>query len=652
MRKLAQLLPCPGPVWGAYPMRAADDLAPHRRALRLIPALAQCARVAQAALVHAAAWRVLDAPARARTLRSLRRALRRDGLQGAALHQALGVVSGVAAEVLQQAPRMPQYMAAAALLDNRLAEMATGEGKTLAIGMAAAVAALAGIPVHVVTANEYLAVRDAASLAPLFETLGLHAVALCQATTDESRRVAYAQPIVYATAKELAFDFLRDRQALADRQTLEHAAADLAGHPGTKPLLRGLCMALLDEADSILLDEADVPLILSRSVPQAARRVFLWQAVAMARQLEDGRDYRLSPADRVATLSAAGEQRLCELARDLGGPWQRTRYRRDAVSLALAGLHLYQRNMHYVVRDGAIELLDEVTGRVATGRVWSRGLHTIVALKEGLRPPAETETVAQTTFQRFFQRYWRLCGISGTLRDARAELRAVYGAGVVPIPLHLPCRRQDLPPRRFASAQALFDALPDRVAALRTAGRPVLIGTDSVSDSERVSSLLAERAIAHQVLNALVDAEEAAIIALAGRAGQVTVATRMAGRGTDITLDEAARHAGGLHVLSCQRNSSRRLDRQLAGRAGRHGDPGSAEIWACDGASGVAAARLWTGLSHNAAGRAMPLPAWLVLAPRRWSQWQEDRRRTQVRRHLLQQDLQWERRLAFAGARG
>jgi preprotein translocase subunit SecA len=413
--------------------------------------------------------------------------------------------------------------------------------------------------------------------------------------------------------------------------------------------MRGLCMALLDEADSILLDEAEVPLILSRAAPQAARRAFLWQALALARRLDEGRDFVLHRADRVATLTPAGEERVATLANGLGGPWQRPRYRREAVHVALVGLHACRRDEHYLVRDGRIDLLDEVTGRVAVGRFWSRGLHTVVALKEGLAAPTETETVAQTTFQRFFQRYWRLGGISGTLCEARAELREVYGASIVRIPLHRPCIRQMLPLRRFEGANAMFDAVVERVAALQAEGRPVLVGTDSVADSQRVSERLGCHGIEHRVLNALQDADEATIVAEAGRSGRVTVATRMAGRGTDIELDEAARAAGGLHVISCQNNTSRRLDRQLAGRAGRQGDPGSTETWLLPRTFSPRAVRsvdtinAWTPSTH------IDRSQWLALLHRRWIQWREERRRAAVRRHLLEQDVHWERRLSFAG---
>ena len=629
--ELARVLPLPGPVWGSYPLRPPGDTAPPRRQFRWRSGLAMCRRASLASAAHEQAWKHLDQGARAKALAVLCGELRHHGLLPHPTAHALGIVCACATETLGLTPRPTQRLAAAALLDNRMAEMATGEGKTLAIALAAAVAALAGIAVHVVTANEYLAQRDAAWLAPFFNALGLRATAFSGADTDDAKRAVYQHDIVYATAKDLAFDFLRDRQTLQGMQALERVAADVAGQRGPAPLMRGLCMALLDEADSILLDEAEVPLILSRSVPHAARRAFLWQALALARRMEVQRDFILHLSEHSVVLTAVGEERLAGMAEGLGGPWQRPSYRREAVVVALAGLHAFHRNHEYVVRDGAIELLDGITGRVARGRVWSRGLHTVVALKEGLNPPAETETVAQTTFQRFFQRYWRLCGISGTLKEASAELYAVYGSRVLAIPLHRPCLRRELPSRRFSSTGAMFAEAAMRIGALQALGRPVLIGTGSVAESLQLSLRLDIQGIEHRVLNALNDAQEAAIVGAAGRARQVTVATRMAGRGTDIELDDDARSAGGLHVLCLQRNGSRRLDRQLAGRAGRHGDPGSTEAWSVMPPSRSA------------------LDALLARAPTRLAQWAEERKRAMVRRNLLEQDLHWEQRLSFAG---
>lgn len=651
MPDLAHLLPAPGPVWGPYPLRGDAELASPWRGLRWRSAIQRCRAIAFASTAHAHAWCATAPAQRPAALGTLRRQLRRQGLCPATLAKALGVASACASEVLGLTPRPTQLLAACALLENHMAEMATGEGKTLAIAMAAAVAALAGMPVHVVTANDYLARRDAQQMAPVFGALGLRVAALADAGMDpQARRHAYRQDIVYATARDLAFDFLRDRQALGPHSLYHQTAERLgASAPVAPPLLQGLCMALLDEADSILLDEAEVPLILSRAAPHAARRAFLWQALALARRLVAPQHFTLQPRDRTAVLTEAGEAQLTQLAAALDGPWRRPRYRREAVVTALAALHVFERDTHYLVREGAIELLDEVTGRVAQGRVWSRGLHTLVALKEGLSPPPETETVAQTTFQRFFQRYWRLCGISGTLHEARTELHAVYGMQVVAIPLHRRSQRRVLPTRLFVDRTALFDAAVHRVCALHAQGRPVLLGTDSVADSHQLSDRLAAAGIAHRVLNALHDSQEADIIAEAGQAGRVTVATRMAGRGTDIEPDAAALAAGGLHVLSCQHNPSRRLDRQLAGRAARHGDPGSHEHWLVQdtalgsGMSALATAASWPAVSDGRLG------GWLLDAGLRLAQWQEDRRRALMRRQLMQQDLDWERRLAFAG---
>ena len=653
MMPLHRLLPRPGPVWGATPQRPAQDTAPPWRGLagllRGLCGLRGLQPLAQAARRHAAAAPAPGSAEHAAALATLRARLHREGMPRALLAQALGSAAHAAEHELGVSPRDNQLLAALALLDQRLAEVPTGEGKTLAIALAAAVAALAGVPVHVVTANDYLAARDAARLRPLYAALGLTVAARPGAADDAARRAVYAQDVVYATAKDLAFDHLRDREAGAGRSGFDRAAAALGARASAPPVMRGLCLALLDEADSILLDDAELPLILSRPAPQAARRAFLWQALALARRLEPGRDFTHHAADRVVRLSAAGQETVAAAAAGLSGPWQRPRYAREAVHSALAALHTYRRNEHYVVRDGAVEVLDEVTGRVAPGRVWSRGLHTLLAMKEGLRPPDETETLARTSFQRFFQRYWRLGGTSGTLWEARAELRAVYGLVVCRIAAHRPCRRSTLPSRGFVDPQALFDAAAARAAALAGQGRPVLIGTDSVADSRRLATALRTRGCAHQVLNALNDAEEAAIVAAAGAAGRVTVATRMAGRGTDIEPDAAALAAGGLHVLSCQHNPSRRHDRQLAGRAGRRGEPGSAESWFSVPAPAQAA--------PAAADTDRRWPQSLLILfralgarlARRGAQRCEESRRAALRHSLMRQDDEWASRLSFAG---
>ncbi|MCB2044399.1 MAG: prepilin peptidase, partial [Rhodoferax sp.] len=353
---LVHLLPAPGPMWGPYPQRGDADKAPPARGLAWRAALGRYRALARAAAPHAAQWQALPAPQRPAALAALRTELRRQGLCAGTTARALGVVSACAVDALGLQARATQLMAAGALLDNHMAEMATGEGKTLAIAMAAAVAGLAGMRVHVVTANDYLARRDAHQMASLFAALGLRVAALADAGMDaQARRAAYRHDIVYATAKDLAFDFLRDRQALGAHHRYHHAARGLGAAAAAPPaLMQGLCMALLDEADSILLDEADVPLILSQAAPHAARRAFLWQALALARKLDAPQHFTVRPRDRHAALTAAGEARLAELASALDGPWRRPRYRREAVVTALAALHVFERDTHYLVRDGAI----------------------------------------------------------------------------------------------------------------------------------------------------------------------------------------------------------------------------------------------------------------------------------------------------------
>ncbi len=653
---IARALPVPGPVWGACPERDDSDNPPPRAA-GWRGGAAGCRRVAAAAAGQVAAWQALAPAAKPAALSALAAGLRRDGLRGESLAGALGAVAATAAATLGQQPYATQLFAAAALLDNRMAEMATGEGKTLAIALAAAVAALAGMPVHVITANDYLAGRDAGQLAPFYAALGLTSAHLAPDQPPDAKRATYRRDIVYATAKELAFDYLRDRLAVGPLHDVERAAAGLGGGSAAPaPAMRGLCMALLDEADSILLDEAEVPLILSRAAPHAARRAFLWQALAVARTLQAEADFVLQGAERRVELTAAGDARLAESTGRLGGPWRRSRWRREVMATALAGLHLFHRDTHYLVRDDRVELLDEVTGRTAAGRVWSRGLQTIVEMKEGLPPSPETETLTQITFQRFFRRYWRLGGISGTLREARAELRRVYGATVVQVPLNRPGRRVDLPPCLFADEPARLAAACARVRALQAAGRPVLVGTDSVGDSHAFGEVLQRAGVAHRVLNALQDTNEAEIVAQAGHAGRITVATRMAGRGTDIALDDAAREAGGLHVLSLQHNPSRRLDRQLAGRAARHGDPGSAESWLLKTYSTLSGHRggpmlgAWIRRSAFLGDAGVRLHRSIVLrGVVRWTQWREERRRAAVRALLLRQHQESQRRLSFAG---
>jgi len=641
---LSSRMPLPGLVWGSYPERREPPQVrwPWARA----PYPRQVAAVRRVAVE----WRGLDEAAFAARLRTLRAHIGRDGLTPRHSVEALAVAVEAARRGLGLEAYDTQIHAALIMLDNRLAEMATGEGKTLAAALAASVGALAGTPVHVLTANDYLVERDATRLAPLYNCLGLHAGFVTGPMGEAERRDAYAAPICYVTAREVVFDYLRDGQRRG------FLRADLqrrnASRGRGEALLRGLCMALVDEADSLLIDEAMTPLILSRQVRGGAARALTWQAWALAGELVAGQDFTPVAAAMRVTLTPEGGSRLAALSAALGGRWRSRRLREEVVCTALAARHVYRRDVHYLVRDGQVEIVDEVSGRAAPGRVWSRGLHTFVELKEGCRPTPDTETLAQITYQRFFPRYHRLGGMSGTLREARGELREIYGVDVVCVPSRRPNSRKSLACRIYDTRRALWGAVTGRVSECRAAGRPVLIGTSSVAESESLSVCLTAAGIPHTLLNARLDADEAAIVACAGESGQVTVATNMAGRGTDIPLAAGVAAAGGLHVLNCQFTASRRIDRQLEGRSARQGDPGSAERWISldtprvGEVDGLQALIRWAGQGSD--GRIGLRPR-LLDALLGLSQWRQSRRERRARRALLEADREWERGLSFGG---
>ncbi len=652
----AVALPRPGPLLGDYPLRSAATVASDGLPWWRLPTLAAApvarppARLA-AIRQQQARWAGLtDLELRAH-LRRLRARLARDGLGSAHRIRALGCVSAVAQRALGRDPYDTQLQCADALLDDHLVEMATGEGKTLAAALAAAVAALAGVPVHVMTANDYLAARDAAQLAPFFQALGLRTGVVLGSTAADDRHAAYACDLTYATAREIAFDHLRDRTCLvAEGSRLQRCAARLAGAPVPPLRLRGLCMAIVDEADSLLIDEATLPLVLAETQDDPLHRASCFQALLLARRFVLGEEVQLDADGLGVRWSEAGAARLESLASGLGGAWLHRRHRQDLVGSALVALHGLQRDRHYLVREDRIALLDGVTGRTAPGRVWSRGLQTLVELKEGCPVTPPTRTSAQTSYQRFFQGYLRLSGISGTLAECRRELQAVYGRRIVAVPLRCPSRRAGLPPRLFATGQARADAVTARVQDLQVQGRPVLIGVDTVDAACMLSERLQAAGIAHQVLDARHDADEAAIVAFAGQPGAVTVATRMAGRGTDIALGAGVADRGGLHVLCCQDNPSARLDRQLVGRAARQGDPGSAEVWhALDvsiwqsGGPSVG----WLRRRQQETSGVLQVPASLVRAWIGWLQRAHEQQGMRQRRRLLEQDRTWQTQLDF-----
>lgn len=561
----------------------------------------------------------------AQRLRTLRALLGRDGFTEDLLVETFALIVLACRRHLGMAPYDSQLIAARIMLRRELAEMATGEGKTLSAGIAAAAAALAGVPVHVVTANDYLVQRDAALMRPLYRGLGLTVGAVAQPMDHARRRAAYGCDIAYCTARELAFDYLRDGLQ--------------AG--GSGRLLRGLCMAIIDEADAILLDEARVPLVLSRVRPQGAGDAYQ-QAWQLAEKMAPPRHFRIDRPTGNIVLEPAGVALLRGHDASGCGP---LRHREHLVRMALTARHQLHCGRQYHVRDGVVVIIDETTGRNAQGRAWSDGLQQMVEIKEGCAVTPLTETLSQITYQRFFSRYLWLSGMSGTLTEARAELARVYGLQVCQVPLHRPSRRILGESRVFADAGAQWREVSRRAGALRAAGRAVLIGTDSVSDSEALSRQLTELGLPHAVLNARQDRHEAEIIGAAGRPGAITVATNMAGRGTDIGLAGKVAECGGLHVISCQQNAARRIDRQLIGRCARQGDPGSAEKFiALDGR--LLSRSLLARLARRTRGRQAAMLGRLAL---RLAQQREERRQARERARLWTMDREMSGWLAFGG---
>jgi preprotein translocase subunit SecA len=508
----------------------------------------------------------------------LRQQFRCRGLSRPLCIRAFALIREMAERTIQLRHYDSQLMGGWTMLHGQLAEMETGEGKTLAATLAAATAALADIPVHVITVNEYLVQRDAQAMGPLYQALGLTVGHVTQRMAPEQRRAAYACNITYCANKQVAFDYLHDRLLLGNNRSrlrlqLESAYAD--NDRLEQFLLRGLCFAIVDEADSVLIDEARTPLIMTRKVDSAAEHTAYRQALKLARELQNGRDFFLDATLRKVQLSRVGQQKLASQTALKEGLWHNVRRREELVCQALHALHLLHKDHDYLVSDNKVLIIDANTGRTMPDRSWERGLHQLVEAKEGCPLTEAREQLGRMTYQRFFRRYLRLGGMTGTAREVTSELWSVYGLRVQRIPLHRPSRRRELPTQIYPRADEKWAAVIAAAKEMQGQGRPVLIGTASVGDSELLSRKLTAAGIAHRVLNARQDQAEAEIVSAAGRRRQVTVATNMAGRGTDIPLAAGVAELGGLHVVAACRNNAKRIDRQLSGRCARQGDPGS-----------------------------------------------------------------------------
>lgn len=530
----------------------------------------------------------------------------------------LALVRRFATLHLQQTPYRVQLAGALAMHHHALIEMATGEGKTLTAALAAALAGWRGDGCHVVTVNDYLAQRDSAWMQPVYARCGLRSASIEQSSSPDERRAAYHADITYTTNKEVAADYLRDQLALRNVLTVASLLTKSFARgegvtqrddPTKHLVMRGLAHAIVDEADSILIDEAVTPLIIAGLAPIGPERELYPIAHAIAQELRSPEHYTIDAKHREISLTQSGRDTLSAavdelLATQTLSPTSRgilagRRRREEFIKQALTARELFHKGKHYVIEQpedrkmtaGAkprfpgddpnapkITIVDEFTGRLMADRQWRDGLHESICAKEGVPIAPPQTSLARVSFQRFFRMYTSLAGMSGTVNEERRELWRTYSLPITIIPRNKPRKFSLLPTLCFRTIDARLRYAVREAVEMHKQGRPVLLGTRSVSVSETLSRMLAAKDLPHQVLNALHHAEEAAIVERAGERGAITVATNMAGRGTDIKLAEGVEALGGLHVIATEMHENARIDRQLLGRAGRQGDQGSGRV--------------------------------------------------------------------------
>ncbi|SFS22525.1 preprotein translocase subunit SecA [Yoonia litorea] len=580
--------------------------------------------------------------------------LKTKGLNDQRSAQAFALIRELAGRELGMRHFDVQLIGGRTILNGKIAEMDTGEGKTLTATLPAATMAMAGVPVHVVTVNDFLAARDADWMRPLYNALGLSVGVILEGMDPEERRAAYACDITYCTNKQLAFDYLKDRLILEQETRPMHMAIDglVHAHPrSARVMMRGLCYAIVDEADSVLVDEARTPLIITQPGDVSEMEQTFIRAIEVARSMSGPRDFTIDEANWRIHLTDLGKAQIARVSSRWGGVWATDTHREELTTQALSALYLYHKDKHYIVQDERVQIVDEYTGRVMSDRSWERGLHQMIELKEGVELTGRQETLIRISYQRFFRRYMRLSGMTGTAQEIAAELRAVYRLKTRRVPNHKRSKRKHLGQRTYATADQKWSAVMRVIAKESGKGRPVLVGTRSVAASEELAGRLVEAGISHRVLNARQDGDEAEIVAAAGQPGAVTVATNMAGRGTDITLAPSVRDKGGLMVIMTEMHDSARIDRQLFGRCARQGDPGTTlAITAMDDDL----MRLFYGDKLNwmttvfSFGRGR-MPGWIVHPLMRLAQKATERKHSATRRNLLRTDDALEDLLAFSG---
>jgi len=494
--------------------------------------------------------------------------------------ESLGLICEVARRELKLTPYRVQMISALALIEGYLAEIDTGEGKTLSIALAAAFEAWKGEPVHVVTANDYLAERDARTMRKLYGRLRISVSSVIGKTEPALRHDGYLADVTYTTAKEVAADYLRDRLQLGEweRSGARQHVRKFVKAPGSGVRLtqRGLFRALIDEADNGLIDEAITPLLISQKIESEDLRLACLAAWKIAEFLRGDLDYRVNRSRREVILTKSGEEKALGLEEFPDVPlWRCPQRCKQMIMLALEAREFFTLGTQYILEDGKVVIIDESTGRPMPDRSWKLGLHQIVEAKEGVEITAPSSTIAQISFQRFFQKYRRLSGATGTAREIADEIWTIYNIATIRVPRNLPNQSRRAKALFYLNESDRDQAVVEEIIKCHRAGQPVLVGTRTVTSSENLGRKLGLKNIDHVILNATRIPQEAHIVAEAGLRGRVTIATNMAGRGTDIELGSGVKELGGLHVIATEPHEARRVDRQLFGRSGRQGDPGS-----------------------------------------------------------------------------
>ncbi len=510
--------------------------------------------------------------------------------KGCDVERAFALIREASMRALGMKPYAVQLAAGLASELGMIAEMSTGEGKTLSVTLPAILAGWRGAGCHVLTVNDYLSSRDEEEMSKLYRFCGVSSGSLTGETPAGERRAAYLCDITYATNKEVAADFLRDSLALGRISSLPDALlANFAYDPGDvgsgrgaldRCVMRGLSCAIIDEADSIMVDEAVTPLIISADSQNQQQIDAFAQAAEVAKKLKEGDDYKLNHKYNEVTITDVGQEKIQKLSEAWGGIWSGKRRREEMVDQAINAKDFFLRGKQYIIQEDKIVIVDQFTGRLMPDRTWRDGLHQAVEAKEGVEIQPPKATMARVSFQRFFKQYDKLSGLSGTVSEALPEFWQVYHMHGVVIPTHRPCLREQMADQIYATKADKWAGVVGHIERVHETGRPILVGTRTVKDSEHLAGLLKERGLVYQVLNAIHHEAEAGIVSQAGAKNRITVATNMAGRGTDIKLGAGVKELGGLHVIATDRQDSGRVDRQLFGRAGRQGDLGSAIAFA------------------------------------------------------------------------